>query len=179
MNLLPFEMYTEIAKHLSIKDLTQLIQINKLLNESELLDGIYDKCYGKLPSYQLYNQYSHHKSECHYYGHVILEDEQFILLEHERCLYINYIKRLEHFNAESTIMITVDKNHYYRVYEFLPCVHPLSISPEHYYDEIDYDVYILNKMITYTNINDFTFTYLVKHKLTYEIQNIFKDLQNL
>ena len=76
-------------------------------------------------------------------------------------------------------MITMDKNHYYRVYEFRPCVHPLSISPEHYYDEIDYDVYILNKMITYTNINDFTFPYLEKHKLTDEVKNIFKDLQDL
>ena len=70
-------------------------------------------------------------------------------------------------------MITMDKNSYH-AYEFYLCIDSLYL-----YDSIDYTSYILNKMIKYTNINDFTFPYLIKHKLTNEIQNIFKDLQDL
>ena len=179
MQTLPFEMYYEISNHLTIKWIPQLIQVNKLLNESELLDiGVYHKCNKRLPP-QLYNQYTHNKAEYDYYDTSLDADHQFTLLDHEHCLYIKYIEHTQEFRADGLIVITMDKNHYYRLYEFRPCVDTQYWSTELYYDEIDYDVWIVDKMIKYTNINDFTFPYLVKHQLTQKIKNIFKGLQAL
>jgi hypothetical protein len=179
MNI-PDELYGEIMKYLDIKNMNNFQRINKHLFEQNFNTILYQRYNNGLTN--RFDFYEHYDAGKILNNATIFNDQLFSLLEHEHVLYYNeiydhycgYFKNEIHY----IILLTLDKHSYYRLYIFQPVVTPDTFTPELYYDDEDYDKFVLIDTIKYLSLNEINRNDLSKIPIYYTL-TIMDDLGKL